>query len=228
MERSPEELEWILGSDEWLRVTVVREPVRRLWSGWVSKILFRNPRFSPFFGDAPAIATSQDVLEDFRAFVRVLPNRPEMHDRHWGSQADLIDLGNVEYGHIGRVEDMDETMRFLSEYATAKGCSVPPLKRENPSFVPYVPGVFDERALEVCVAWTARDRDAFGYQPPVRASEPDAAWHESVRAVLPAIHTIVEQNERIADLRGMVEDLSAVTSRASWRRRLRRSAARRL
>jgi Sulfotransferase family len=224
--RSAEEVEWILGSDDWLRITVVREPVRRVWSGWISKILFRNPRFATFVGDAPPIASSQDVLDEFRSFVRALPDRPELRDVHWASQADLIDLGNVTYGHVGRVEDLDATMAVLAAHVAPKGVRLAPFRRENPSFVPYSPGVFDERALEACLAWTARDREAFGYPDPASEGEPDEAWHAEVQAVLPAIHTIVEQNERIGDLRALVEELRGATGGSSWRRRLRRGAAR--
>jgi hypothetical protein len=219
-ERSAEEIEWMLRSDEWFRFTVVREPVRRVWSGWVSKVLFRNPRFAAVFGDAPPVVVSQDVLDAFRAFMYALPDRPEWHDRHWASQADLIDLGNVEYGHVGRVEDMDGTTALVAEHVASNGGSLPSLKHENPSFVPYSPGVFDERALEVCTEWTARDRDAFGYEPPSRASEPGEAWHAEVGAALPAIQLIIEQNERIGDLGRMLEDPSTAAEEEAGGRRI--------
>lgn len=230
--RSAAEAEEVLRSDEWFRFTIVRDPVRRLWSGWVSKMLFRNPRFAGLFGDGPPGASSQDVLDEFRAFVRVLPDRPDLHDRHWAAQAELVAIDDVDYAHVGRVERLDATVATLARHLGARNVELPALRRENPSFVPFSPSLFDDGALAACLAWTARDRDAFGYPAPASAGEPDAEWHAQVEAALPAIHAIVEQNERIADLRGMVEELTPDASDAprraravglvpeSWRRRL--------
>jgi Sulfotransferase family len=43
----------ILAEDGWLRFTVVRDPWRRLWSAWLSKLLLREPRFAAEYGDQP-------------------------------------------------------------------------------------------------------------------------------------------------------------------------------
>jgi hypothetical protein len=207
--RSAEELEWILGSDEWLRVTVVREPMRRLWSGWVSKILVRDPRFSGILRELSpnSIASARDIVESFRRFAGALPGRHAWHDPHWLSQADLIGLGDVGYGHVGRVEHLDRTMAVLGEYVVSKGGGVPALRRENRSVIPFTPSVFDREALDVCTSWTTRDREAFEYQPLAAAEEeePDDAWLGMVEATIPAIQAVIERNERIADMRHMLD-----------------------
>jgi hypothetical protein len=227
--RSDEETEKILGSDEWFRVTVVREPVRRLWSSWASKVLVRDPRVAAVFGDAepPPISSAQDVVEAFRAFVCALPSRVDWHDRHWSSQAELIGVGDVTYAHVGRLEDFDRTIAALAEHVAARGVTLPPLQRKNPSILPFTSGVYGGEARAACDAWTARDREAFGYEPPWNGTdEPADAWYATVDATIPAIQAIVERNDRIADLRTMLTDGSGEAVLEATRGRIRALGAR--
>ena len=102
-ERTPTEREWILESDEWFRFTVVREPARRLWSAWVSKVLVRDSRFVLMFGEdwfPPAPSGATDVVESFRAFVTALPDRPDSDDSHWSAQAALAGIPEIGYHHV--------------------------------------------------------------------------------------------------------------------------------
>jgi sulfotransferase famil protein len=222
------ELEPILWSGEWFRLTVVREPVRRLWSAWVSKILVRDPRFVAAFGREdwfpPPPTTSNDVLESFRRFAGVLPTRSgEWHDPHWSAQADVIGVADIAYGHIGRFEQLDRTMAVLADYMGARGRRLPPLRPVNQSLVPFHPGLFDRPSLDACTTWTARDRATFGYEAPSAvADRPDKAWHAAVDAAVPAIRAVIERNERIADLRRMhaeAEEAQSATSRLLGRMR---------
>ena len=209
--RPADELEWILGSPDWLRFTVVREPRRRIWSAWVSKVLVRDPRFTAAFGDEPwfpaAPRTSEDVLGSFRRFARALPSVGlGSHDPHWARQVDLLGLTDLGYGHVGRLERIADTVAFLGEYLERRGRTLPPVRPANRSLLPFAPGVFDRPALEACAPWTTSASEVFGYEPAQEAGPPDAAWHTAVNATIPAIHAVIERHERIADLRRMVRD----------------------
>ncbi len=202
--RDAAEVEWILRSDEWFRFTVVREPARRIWSAWVSKVLVRNPRFVLMFGEdvfpAPP-SSAEDVVESFRRFVAALPDRPEWSDSHWSSQADLLNVVDITYSHIGRVEAIDRTVAEVGEYMRQRGSTLPLLEAENRSFLPFSPLVLDRESHDAYVRWTAQDSQAFGYEPvPYVEEDPDDRWHASVDATLPAIRTLVEQNNRFLDL----------------------------
>ena len=90
-ERTATEREWILESDEWFRFTVVREPARRIWSAWLSKVLVRDPRFVLMFGEDwfPAVpSNATDVVTSFRAFVTGLADQPDWDDPHWSAQGE--------------------------------------------------------------------------------------------------------------------------------------------
>ncbi len=210
--RSVDELELILESTEWLRVTVVREPARRLWSAWVSKVLVRDPRFVAMFDEPsfPAIPnTPRDVLDSFRAFVEVLPTTSDP-DPHWQSQADLAAIGTVDYDHVGRIEELDATEAVVRERVRSAGGTLPAFRRENAGILPFTPDVFGSRALEACAHWTEPDRRAFGYDALTPAAEePDEVWFRAVEAALPAVRAIIERNARIYDVVQLLEKTGA-------------------
>lgn len=220
--RSPTELAEILTSAGWFRFTVVRDPTRRLWSAWTSKLLAHHPRFVASFGDEdwfpPPPASSHDVVDSFRRFVHVLPLRErDWHDPHWSSQAELASAHDVPYALVGRTESLTETFGALAE----RGIVSTP-RRENSSLLPFDPGLFDAATLEASDTVTGPDRDAFGYERPAPAGDgPGAAWHAAVEASLTAIRAVIERNERIGDLRRLLDDS------VSRRRRLGRRAVRR-
>jgi hypothetical protein len=211
--RSAEDIDRIFESSDWLRFTVVREPLRRLWSAWVSKVLVREPRFVVTFGGEdwfpPAPRSSHDVLLWFRRFVAALPSRDvESHDPHWSRQADLLGVGELGYDHVGHIEQVEESVAVVDEHLRAHGRALPPLRTANRSLLPYVPGVYDRTALEACAAWIASGRDAFGYAPAVDEPEPpDDVWHATVEAAIPGVLAVIERHERIADLRSLVREL---------------------
>jgi hypothetical protein len=207
--RSAREQEQVLTAPGWFRFTVVRDPVRRLWSAWTEKVLCRNPRFVKLYGSEEWFpgppGSSGDVVEAFRQFVHALPGRgDDWHDPHWSSQAALISEGVVEYGHVGRTERLDETVALLRDHVGARGHALPPLERENATLLSYDLGLLDGPAAEACARLTARDAHAFGYEPPAPGFEPGTAWHAAVEAALPALRAVIERNERIADLRALV------------------------
>lgn len=207
--RSESDRDSILRSDTWLRFTVIREPVRRLWSVWVTKILVRDPRFVAMFGGEPWFPTTlrapEDVIKGFRRFVAVLPTRPaSWHDPHWSAQCDLIGVGDVDYHVIGRVENLDAALARVNEHVRRQESPALDFERENASLLPFSPGLLDQRTADACAEWTARDRDVFGYVQFEHREDIDQTWLDGVQAVLPAIRAIAERNERISDLRSLL------------------------
>jgi len=200
--RDDDELEWVLGSDDWFRFTVVREPVRRVWSAWVSKVLVRDPRFLASFGEdwfPPVPGSAADVVESFRLFISGLPSRWDWSDSHWSAQVDLIGPG-VEYDLVGRLEQLDDVATEVANYLRSQGMVLPPVGNENQSFLPYSPGLFDREAHDACARWTARDCEAFDYEPLAYLDGgPDHDWCTRVDEALPMIRAITERNVRFLD-----------------------------
>lgn len=203
-ERRPDEREWILESDAWFRFTVVREPVRRIWSAWVSKVLVRDPRFVLMFGqewfpDVPRSAT--DVLHSFRAFVSALPERPDWEDSHWQSQSSLVGIPGMKFDHVGRLESLARTEAEVRSVISGRGGELPGFDNENASLLPFSPGILDRQAHDASLRLTSRDRAAFGYDPvEYTGGEPDEQWFAAVDSSIPAIRALVERHERLLDL----------------------------
>ena len=112
-----DERERVLAEDGWLRFTIVRDPVRRLWSAWQSKLLLREPRFVDTFGDQPWFPRlperPAEIREDFRRFVAAIPTGTA-EDVHWAVQRDLA--AQLPLTHVGRLERFDETLGLLREH----------------------------------------------------------------------------------------------------------------
>ena len=207
--RGERELDEILRSDEWLRFTVVREPVRRLWSAWVTKILLRDPRFVRAFAAEDwfprSIADAEDVTRAFCDFVAVLADRPQTwHDPHWSSQVDLAGLEELDYRIVGRMEDLGAVLAVVDEHLRGYGRAPLQLGAENASLLPFARGLLDAETAVACTDWTARDRTVLGYPSVAAGDGLDREWLATVTAALPAVKAVAERNERIGDLRDLL------------------------
>jgi hypothetical protein len=193
-------------SPEWLTFTLVREPVRRIWSAWVGKVLLREPRFAGAYGDEvwfpPVPYSADDVVLSFRRFVRAISERANAwRDRHWVPQAELLGTANVAYDVVGRVEALPSALAVVDEHLRARGAGPLALRPANPSLLTFVAELLDEDAWERLRVSTEPDRLAFGYDPVARGNrEPDEAWRTGVEARLPALRALIERNERVGDL----------------------------
>jgi hypothetical protein len=197
----------ILEADDWLLFTVVRDPLRRLWSAWVSKLLVHDPRFVAAYGHEPWFPEPPDtagaIVSSFRAFVAALLELPaERHDPHWSSQAELAGTEVLPYDAVAHVERLPEDLDAVTSHLEARGRERLQLRRENPSLLSLPPSILDRATWEICAELTARDRDAFGYRMPEPGDgEPGTDWVADVEARLPGIHAVIERNERIGDLK---------------------------
>ena len=98
--------EAILDDDAWLRLAVIRDPAPRLWSAWQSKLLLAEPRFVRRFSQENwfphDFSSVERVLEQFRAFVKLLMTSDAPHDSHWAVQHPMVVGFNLNF--IGRAE----------------------------------------------------------------------------------------------------------------------------
>jgi hypothetical protein len=192
-----DERERALHEDGWLRFTIVRDPVRRLWSAWESKLLLREPRFVDAFGDQPWFPRlperPADLVEDFRRFVAALRD-DSVEDVHWAVQHGLV--SQLPLTHVGRVERFDETLALLREHVGDHWPGDP--QRENRSPVQMPSDAYDEAGAEVLRARYAKDLEAYGYEVP--APVPDPQWEDRVAPLLPLLRGMTERHARIGQL----------------------------
>jgi sulfotransferase famil protein len=178
----------------WLRFTVVRDPWRRLWSAWVSKLLLREPRFVAQYGEQPWFPREPEdaaaIVEDFRRFVAAV-GAGEAEDVHWAVQHDLS--SQLPLTHVGRAERLSDTMRLLYEHV---GTEPAPAARRNASPLALPPDAYDAESAETVRRFYAADFAEFGYdeRPPRGGSAPP--WD----VVLPLLRGTIDQHVRLGQL----------------------------
>lgn len=240
-ERSEEERERILTSDEWFRFTIVRNPFRRLWSAWQSKILLAEPQFIERYSGQPwfpqRLETGDDVVAGWRDFLTALRNDPELlrADVHWAPQIDVLEYGEVSYDQVGQVEKLDDTLARVRDHLRATaGVELPEPPRTNLSTLPYTDALFSQEDVRLVAELYAEDLRSFGYDLPsgeaVGGDLPES-WMKRVEAVVPAIEELRNRHERVADLQQLLKarrkDLRELDRKLTRQRKLRQEEHRR-
>lgn len=214
-ERMPEDRARVLAEDGWLRFTVGRNPFRRLWSAWQSKILLAEPQFIEKFSSEPwfpgRVGSAAEVVEGFRSFLGALRADPDLvhSDVHWAPQTDVIEYPQIAYDHLGRVEDLDDTVALIREHVSAnKGASLPDLPRANVTPLPYSDALFTGEDVRFLGQAYAEDMKVFGYETPAPEAGDRAVpeeWLEKVDGVATALAEMRERNLRVGDLHHLLQ-----------------------
>ncbi len=155
---------------EAVHFSVVRHPLVRLVSGYLDKIqrhtdnrtwrLFRH-RY-----DLP-----RGARVSFPEFVELLAgDDPEQIDRHFRPQALNLACGSVRYAHIGQIENLSATKRFLKRHGVPVIRTHIPHKTSASEVLTEHLGdpAILRKALDVC----ERDFAAFNYAPGIETVAP--------------------------------------------------------
>lgn len=188
---------------DWFRFTVVREPLGRVWSAWVNKLLLRHPAFVEIadrLGLTTALPRTSDRLRgEFLSFVaRVRSDPVGFYNAHWAPQTDRV--GSLPYTHIGRIESLSDTLDQLSQHL---GQPLPPIRRSNSTPLRFSPAVLDDDSRRALNELFAEDQRRFGYPPveaPADAPAELTAWEAEVAVLLPVVELLVLRHERIGQL----------------------------
>ena len=209
-------LEGVVKAEDWFRFSVVRDPARRLWSAWQSKLLLRQPAFvqkfggEPWFPDIPS--TPEEVLESYEQFVAALDREDEErrpYDQHWASQTGLLGDALPALNHIGRVETLGDTLDLLGDHVARFGLELPEMRRENVTPLSYPDGLLSEETLRIVHSYYAADYRAFGYPEPglpLDAEDRARKWRERTGILLPSVRIFIAHNERLTTLDNSLQE----------------------
>jgi hypothetical protein len=173
---TPEQLEQIKGS-EYFSFALVRNPYKRIFSAWQSKILLRETlQIQPYEGQAFVeftVTSMSDVATAFEYFLEYVYTyeSEDFKDCHWTPQYDLLQPELFDYSSISKIEDTKSLNIQLRSFLG--GAYIDPFIRAkaNESLIPYLPEFISSRSKELIDKLYAKDFDAFRYKtelPPAK------------------------------------------------------------
>ena len=208
-----------LASDQYFRFAVVRNPYKRLFSAWQSKLLLREPyQIGPYlrcdFFQHP-IECLGDIALAFEGFLEHLAanEAPTYWNVHWAPQATLLNPELVNYTKVVKIEDANELRQALAAHL---GENIPdPLasRHTNESIIPYLPEFVTARSAELIRILYAKDFDIFEYdkQPPTTK---DSFTNGQFKLAFKAIALIRGRHQRLGERNGLIIKLNqTVTER---------------
>ncbi len=124
----PEVLSEVSRDNGWFVFAVVRDPWTRLFSAWQSKMLVRHASYVAEYVDEPWFprlpSTPDDVLADWRAFVRARPwvTHPVLRrDPHFMPQVKSVHPDIVNYTRIYSLSEMSDLQADLHAHLAGVG-----------------------------------------------------------------------------------------------------------
>ena len=171
---TPEMVFEALTSDEYFRFAVVRNPYKRIFSAWQSKLLLREsvhiaPYLKSDFLYYP-LEGPEDIAKAFEAFLEhlFLSEAPSYRDVHWTPQANLLRPHLIHYSKLVQIENPEELSQALMERIGGKVPDPFSGQHSNQSLIPYLPEMVSARSAELIRLLYALDFETFGYsmEPP--------------------------------------------------------------
>jgi hypothetical protein len=223
---SDDELADITPGNGWLVFTASRHPASRLWSGWQSKLLLREPSYSARFGQEPWFPavprTSEDVLDGWFRFVEHVRDDPSiriLNDVHFRPQAKQLAVGTMPYDRIYDTGEFRTLLSDLTEHLRPLGWTGElNVRRSNETPLTALTAAYPQWVLDAIQKVYGDDYTAFDYAPEMpRGARADSSYSSDLIA---AVDILIERHERIGDL---ARNARAFQRRA---RRLRKQVAR--
>jgi glycosyltransferase involved in cell wall biosynthesis len=185
----PQELAPALVSEGYFRFAVVRNPYKRIFSAWQSKLLLREPlQIPPYvnyeFFKRP-IESAADIQASFEGFLEHLATNeaPRYLDHHWTPQADLLRPDLINYTKLAQIENVKELSEALSGHL---GSGIPnpfTSRRTNESLLRFSHEFITERAAALMQVLYAQDFDTFGYDRTLPTSDKEYSTSEMNMAI---------------------------------------------
>jgi len=215
-----QDLKNCLESDSFFRFAVVRNPYKRIFSAWQSKILVREPlQANRYIGTDfyhHPIASASDITNAFEQFLEhvALNEALSYWDQHWTPQVDLLRPDLINYSCLTRIEECEELTLQLREHLGVYIPSPFQNRRSNESIIPYMPEFVSERSAELIRTLYSQDFDLLGYdkQPPIVKNSFST---EACDTAIKAIKFIRARHQRLDDCNKKISGLNSIVSESN-------------
>ena len=202
---SREELSLPLTSSDYFRFALVRNPFKRIFSAWQSKLLLREPlQVGPYVDYDFYNQSTQNAGEIALAFERFLEHlaaneAPNYLDVHWTPQADLLRPDLINYSKLVKIENVAELTNALSDRLGSNFVDPFVTRSANESIIPYLPKLFTPRAIELVRLLYAQDFADFGYSDQLPSSNLHFS-NEQFDIAIKAIQMIRARHQRFGEI----------------------------
>ncbi len=197
----------------WLIFTIVRDPVRRLWSAWSDKILEQTPWYSRQYGAEEWFPSTtptciEDIANQFEIFVIALCQKPDLlrDDAHWRPQIFNVFPNSISYGFIGSTPTLDKDLKRIGRHAASK---IPTATQFNPLHsnrgnLPLISEFLNPGVFHKIIDLYAQDFSELGIplslEPSTTSAFGNFLVNDSDNRYLNLMATLIERNQRLGDL----------------------------
>ena len=202
----PEALVSSLTDEGYFRFAVVRNPYKRIFSAWQSKLLLREPLQSGPYLDYDffnrSIESAADIRLSFEGFLEHLDSKeaPNYLDHHWTPQVDLLRPDLINYTWLAQIENVKELSEALSRHLEPGTPNPFTSRRTNESLLHFSHDFISDRAVELIQKLYGQDFDTFGYDRTLPKSEKDYSASE-INMAIHAIRLIRGRHQTLTNIR---------------------------
>ena len=188
-------------SADYFRFAVVRNPYKRVFSAWQSKILLGEPNYLDWEVLDRPVKNRADVSEAFEYFLEKLAstgNRSEW-DMHWAPQTILLQPNVLPYSALAQLENPRELCERLETHVGRQFTNPFSARRTNESIIPFQANLVTSRGRQLIRNLYEEDFEIFGYSdrvPDDLAAFPDDQFPTALKAVA----MIRRRHERFRDV----------------------------
>ena len=202
---SPSELQIPLISEKYFRFALVRNPYKRVFSAWQSKLLLREPLQGLPFVDCDfynrQIKCTADIALAFEGFLEHIATLSEdFLDAHWKPQVSLLRPDIIAYSLINKIEEPEILDHALFKRVNADIQSPFNFAHKNESLIPYLREFVTDRSAELIQKLYAKDFIEFGYETKSPESKCEFS-SEQLKIAIHGIHLVRGRNDRLGDIR---------------------------
>ncbi len=201
-----EDLATPMCSDEYFRFAVVRNPYKRIFSAWQSKLLMREPlQSAPYikydFFWMP-IKNAHDIASAFEAFLVHLVSQeaPNYMDDHWTPQVTILRPDIISYTKLVQIENPKKLTAALGNHLGPNFLDPFLNYHKNESLIPYSPRFFTKKAVALIQSLYKEDFQIFGYDNVMPSSKYEFS-SQQLDIAIQAIHLVRGRHNRLAQIR---------------------------
>lgn len=211
-------LDELVHADGIFRFAVVRNPYKRIFSAWQSKILLREPlQIGPYVSQDffyHKITNSFDIADAFECFLEHLleVEAPSFLDPHWTPQVTLLRPDLINYSNVSQLEDTSQLEIELKNIIGDGFVSPFVTSRANQSLIPYSEKFITPRSAELIKLLYAEDFVTFDYPLDVPKGKAELS-QEGLDVALKGIGMIKERHSRISDFHLQIKGAEAEQAR---------------